>query len=250
MRRTMWSAACAVWPARRSRPGCCPTSARSAACSSPIWTGWIGRCWWRAPTASGPSSRSPFSPAGTTRSGSIWSTTASTTFSCRAPSPLFFLDYLATGRVAPDVLEAVVRGLAGRLRAERVRVARRGNGGNAGVLRGRRIRYGRLHRRHGRRAAVDRRQRNPSGRSAARPAVVRAAHERVFPRPADRIRDLAPAGHRARGRARRHRRRGAAATAPVLSAPGATAAGLRRTSPSRGSRTSPGGGRGGGGGAG
>ena len=68
--------------------------------------------------------------------------------------PLFFLDYLATGRLDPDVAVQIVEGLARRMPRERMRAARRRDRGDAGLLRGRRVRRRGIHRR--RRAARDR----------------------------------------------------------------------------------------------
>ncbi len=50
-------------------------------------------------------------------------------------TPLFFLDYLATGKLDPEVVESVVSGLADALQGERVRADRRRDGADAGVLR-------------------------------------------------------------------------------------------------------------------
>ena len=61
--------------------------------------------------------------------------------------PLFFLDYFATARLSPGRGRARRRGDGARLPGERLRAARRRDGGNTGLLRGRRIRRRRLHRR-------------------------------------------------------------------------------------------------------
>ena len=49
-------------------------------------------------------------------------------------SPLFFLDYFGTGKLAPSVVVDVVKGLADACREAGLRVNRRRNGGTAGPL--------------------------------------------------------------------------------------------------------------------
>ena len=71
--------------------------------------------------------------------------------------PLFFLDYLATGRLQPQVAEQIVGGMAKACARERLRAARRRDGRDAGLLRRRRIRSRRLHRRPRRARPRDRR---------------------------------------------------------------------------------------------
>ena len=61
--------------------------------------------------------------------------------------PLFFLDYLATGRLSPDGRGVDRRRHRGGVPRQRLRAARRRDGGDARLLRRRRIRRRRLHRR-------------------------------------------------------------------------------------------------------
>ena len=67
--------------------------------------------------------------------------------------PLFFLDYFACGKLDVPTATDVVKGIAARLRAGRLRVDRRRNRRNAEHVSGWRIRPGRLRRRRGRKIA-------------------------------------------------------------------------------------------------
>ena len=93
------------------------------------------RCWWRPRTAWAPRSRSPSPRASTTP----WATTswpiASTTSWSRGPCPLFFLDYIALGRMDPLRVEQIVSGLRARLHRVRLPAHRRRDRRDAGHLR-------------------------------------------------------------------------------------------------------------------
>ena len=95
--------------------------------------------------------------------------------------PLFFLDYLATGKIEPGILEKVIEGVARGCRENGTRPDRRRNGGDARLLRSGRVRPGRDDRR-GRRALEDPgRLADRSRRPRARAAVDRASHQRLLP---------------------------------------------------------------------
>ena len=64
--------------------------------------------------------------------------------------PLFFLDYIALGKLVPETVESIVAGMAAACRDAGHGPDRRRDRRNAGDLRRRRVRHRRLHRRRGR----------------------------------------------------------------------------------------------------
>ena len=77
-------------------------------------------------------------------------------------TPMFFMDYFATGKLDSDVMEKVVEGISDRLQAQRVRPHRRRDRRDARLLPGWRIRSGRVHRRRSRAQQDHHRQRRSS----------------------------------------------------------------------------------------
>ena len=122
-------------------------------------------------------------------------------------TPLFFLDYLATGRLSPDVAEQIVEGLArackdngcallGGETAEMPGFYADGEYDVAGFI------VGAVDR-----AQIDRRPLDRRGRRPDRSAVKRPAHQRLFARAQDRLRRAEAEGRQPRARSRRNGRR-------------------------------------------
>ena len=147
--------------------------AASAGCSTSPPAASAIPCWLPRPTASAPRCCSPPRPAPTTASASTSSPCASTTWSCRARSRLFFLDYFATGKLLPGGCRRGRRGDRRGLPAGGMRADRRRDRRDAGPLRPRPFRSRRLRRRcrrARRRPAAQRPDRR--GRRRPRPRLV------------------------------------------------------------------------------
>ena len=130
--------------------------------------------------------------------------------------PLFFLDYVATGRMRREVIAEVIGGVADGLPRERLRPPRRRDGRDAGDVRRRRLRPRRDDRRRRRPAEAPRRLARGGGRRPPRARLLRPPHERLLPRPDALLRAARSGPARRRPRARVHRRRGAPGGSPEL----------------------------------
>jgi hypothetical protein len=136
-------------------------------------------------------------------SASTLSRCASTTWSARGRSRLFFLDYFATGKLEVDAAARIVEGIAEGCRLSGCALIGGRDGGDAGDVRGGRFRPCRVRRGRdgtGRGAAGGR----GGGRCAARARLGRGAFQRLFAGARDR-----GAGGAGLGRARALRRRDA-----------------------------------------
>ena len=193
----------------RSAPsaGCsCPTSRATASrCSSPPPTAWARRSRWR-------------SLAGVHDTvGYDLVAHCVNDILVQGAMPLFFLDYIALGKMDPDRVEAIVSGLRPRLRGVRLPARRRRDGGDAGHLRPGRLRPRRVHRGRGR-ARARRSPAPPCARATCCSACPRSglhtngyslARKVLFETLGHAVSDAA-------ARARQHRGRGAARSAPRL----------------------------------
>ena len=154
-------------------------------------------------------------------------------------TPLVFLDYVALGTLEPEIVEAVVRGHRRGLPRERLALARRRDGADAGHLHAAGLRPGRHHRRVVEEDAHSRRRRSRRATSSLG-SRARAAHQRLLARAAHRHRAHAARRRRSVSRRRRVGGRRAARGASVV--PRRAAAGARdrcmawRTSPAAGCR--------------
>ncbi len=131
--------------------------------------------------------------------------------------PLFFLDYLATGRLSPDVAEQVSRASP----AAAARTAARCSAAKpprCPASTRRRVRHRRLHRRDRRTGAHRRWAHDRAGRRADRPAIDGPAHQRLLARAPRAVRAHRLHAGRLCPRTGNNRRRRAACAAPLVPA--------------------------------
>ena len=102
--------------------------------------------------------------------------------------PLFFLDYLATGRLDPDVAVQIVEGLAEACRQNGCALLGGETAEMPGFYKDGEVRCRRVHRRDRLARATDRRQPHPAGGRPDWIALVRTAHQRLLTGPPDCIR--------------------------------------------------------------
>ena len=124
-------AASSGWRRPRSRPASCRTSDRSAACSSSTPRRGKEPVLVSSADGVGTKLKVAFMANQHRTIGADLVNHCVNDILVQGATPLFFLDYLATGRLSPDVAEQIVEGLAQGLHGQRLRAARRRDGGDA-----------------------------------------------------------------------------------------------------------------------
>ncbi len=150
--------------------------------------------------------------------------------------PLFFLDYLGTGKLEPPVFAQILAGLATACKAAGCALVGGETAQMPGIYHDRGLRSRRVHRRRRGPQGDHRRPPHPPRRRRARPARHRPAHQRLFARARHPLQPDGPRAGRPRARAAADARRGTSARASQLPpGDGKTA----RPACSRARRTSP-----------
>ena len=175
----------------------------------------------------GPSSRSRLPQAATTRWDRTWSTTASNDILVQGARPLFFLDYLATGKIDDGVVPEIVSGVARACRENGCALLGRRDGRDARLLRPRRVRPGGVCGGDGGARPPDRRRPGRARRPPAGPPGVGPSHQRLYPGSQGRLRADGPPTRRPLPGRGRHRRRRTSAGAPIVPERRRAAAGRR-----------------------
>ena len=130
--------------------------------------------------------------------------------------PLFFLDYLAMGKMDPNVVEQLVEGMSRACHSAGCALIGGETAEMPGFYAPGRIRPGGFHRRRDGTRQPEKNKRRETGRSGFRAALDGPAHERLLAGAQTCVRSRGPAAGKLRRRSQQQNRRGTAATAPLL----------------------------------